>query len=787
MPAADYVEVFLQDANLNFDRDYAYRVPAEFREVVQPGHCLLVPFGRGDRPREAFVFRCLTEEEFLAASPCPDSPSVKEFLSLRDPEPWLSEELLSLCSQMALRYTCARGKVASSMLPPRSSLKEKEQRFIALCDREAAGEALREMAFSSLQQVRVMELLTDYELPLTRQELLSLADCGPSVLKTLERKGFIEVLKTYTPPQLREGEIEDALDALTEAEKADLREKKQLTQEQSEVLAELIAAYEESRQESHRSETGKMNQAASGSSGKLREFLLHGVTGSGKTEVFLQFCSYLTERGEKVIVLVPEISLTPQMTQRFAARFEGRVALQHSRLRPYERLSLWRKIRNGEVDIALGPRSAVFAPFDRPALVIIDEEHEASYLNREQNPHYSALTVARLRQRAHGGLLLLASATPAVEDMYRCCQGKSVLLELKKRASGVELPEVQLIDLKKENPLTMQRGFSERLLSAMEECLSENGQIMLFLNRRGYAPVLVCSECGRSLHCTNCSVRMNYHRNENRLICHYCGHMRELPRVCPECGGRLILQGIGTEKLCESLARYFPEETILRMDSDSTRTRGSYERILERFRRKESRILVGTQMIAKGHDFPDLRLVGILGSDQIFARSDLRADERVFQLITQAAGRAGRSEERGRVLVETYDLKHYSIRAAAAQDYSSFYKAEIEMRRQWKKPPFYHYLSFYFSSADEPAAERAAKEAELILTAKLRACARHAPDLQWDVIPAAKSPINLLKNRYRWQLSLRANQERILVRLGRSFLQRKRNKEILLHAELDPA
>ncbi|MDO5732683.1 MAG: primosomal protein N', partial [Eubacteriales bacterium] len=487
------------------------------------------------------------------------------------------------------------------------------------------------------------------------------------------------------------------------------------------------------------------------------------------------------------IVLVPEISLTPQMIARFEARFPGRVAVIHSQQRPAERLKTWQAIKRGEVSIVLGPRSAVFAPFSRPALILIDEEHEASYVSSQQVPRYSAVSVARIRQLKNQGMLLLASATPAVEDYARAEAGEFKLFELEERATGVRMPEVELLDLKTDKQLFGQAPISIRGLSELKRCVAAGENAMIFLNRRGYAPLLICSECGQTASCPNCSVHLTYHRKEHRLICHYCGHMQERPARCPFCDGALQELGMGTERICEFLTDYFNPNQILRMDSDTTRSRGAHAEILRRFREGKGMILVGTQMIAKGHDFPNLRFVLIAGVDFMFSMQDLRADERAFQLITQAAGRAGRDSERGRVLVEAYNVDHYALHHALKQDYLAFYKDEIRMRRLLKKAPYYHFLTIVISGRDDEETRKYAADLEASLYKQLESDLAAGKDGHYQRIPLSPAPIHLLNQRYRWQFAIKGNRASELRHLMRSIQFQHRSKNCSIACIMDPA
>ncbi len=782
-----YAEVFLEKASLDFDKPYTYCVPLSLVDKLEVGHKVSLPFGRGNKLVTAFVYRIFDSSMTNMgnskgcshlANDLAEVVEYKEIVEIVDPEPWLSVELLKLCRQMSIRYNVAFGKIASRMIPPQSSLTDKKERYYEIIDRELASNMLEAASFSSVQQMAIIETLLEYDIPLLKSELLNLADCGQSVLKTLEKKGLVRELVNFTPAQLRKESVSEDSYIVSDEEFEELSKKKFLTLEQQTVLDELIKQYENIRLKKVKDNDKERS---------LHEFLLKGVTGSGKTEVFLQLCDYLIQHGEKVIVLVPEISLTPQMTQRFEARFRSKVALLHSKQRPYERLSMWRKIKDGEVDIALGPRSAIFAPFSKPALIIIDEEHEESYVNKQQSPRYSAITVARLRQRNSNSMLLLASATPNVEDMYRTEIGKSKLLELKERASGVLLPRIQLVDLSKEQGSVSEYSMSSVLINEIKSCLDRGEQALVFLNRRGYTPTLVCRDCGASLLCPNCSVKMNYHKKEGKLICHYCGHMRARPSSCPECGGRIIDIGFGTEKIYAKLTDLFPNENILRMDSDTTRARNALKNILADFNSQKSSIMVGTQMVAKGHDFSKLNLVGILSIDQILSMPDLRADEKVFQLITQAAGRAGRAGSQGKVILEVYDKNSYAIQYAMRHDYESFYKTEMKMRRLLSKPPFFYYVYVNVSSENDSLAEKEAKQLYKYCKRFISLHVNNKGLESYKLTDVGRANLEILHNRFRWQFVIKSSDERFATLISRYVLLSKKNKDVHVSTEIDPA
>ena len=448
--------------------------------------------------------------------------------------------------------------------------------------------------------------------------------------------------------------------------------------------------------------------------------LIHGVTGSGKTEVYISIIRGICARGRQAIMLIPEISLTFQTLMRFYSHFGDRVSVVNSSLSEAERADQWERARRGEIDVIIGPRSALFTPFAKPGVIVIDEEHEHSYKN-ESMPKYQTREVAEQIARMHGAVLVLGSATPSLESYWRAQQGEIRLFRLQERLTGGTLPRVETVDMRAE----LQRGnksmLSASLYEKIEDRLRRGQQSMLFINRRGYAGFVSCRSCGFVAKCPHCDVSLSLHGN-GRLVCHYCGYERSAFRTCPECGSRYVLaMRAGTEKIEDALRETFPTARILRMDADTTRRKGSYEKILSAFSSEEADILLGTQMIVKGHDFPGVTLVGILMADLSLYGDDYRAAERTFQLLTQAAGRAGRGTEAGDVVIQTYQPDHYAIRHAANQDYEGFYREEIAYRRLLRYPPVAHMMAVQIQSEEEDAALRAANEIRLVLMKKNRA------------------------------------------------------------------
>ncbi len=485
--------------------------------------------------------------------------------------------------------------------------------------------------------------------------------------------------------------------------------------------------------------------------------LLHGVTGSGKTEVYLQAIQAAVDAGGQAIMLVPEIALTPQMETRVVTRFGGRVAVLHSRLSDGERSEAWRRMRDGEADIALGARSAVFAPFNRIGLIILDEEHEFSY-KQEDNPKYHTRGVAIQRARDHGAVVLLGSATPSVESYYHAQQKHYALLTLPQRIEQRLLPEIAVVDMREELKRKNRTVFSTALREAIAERLRRGQQSIILINRRGFSTFVLCRDCGLVLRCPHCSVSLTYHATDHTLRCHYCLYRCPAPDVCPACQSRHIRYfGAGTQKVEEELGKSFPAARILRMDTDTTSRKNSHQEILGKFERGEADILLGTQMIAKGLDYPNVTLVGIISADMALNLPDFRAGERTFQLLTQAAGRAGRGEVPGLVIIQTYNPDNYSIQAVKEQNYADFYRQEIAVRHELRYPPFHHLIKIVVSGEDEREViqrmqnimERAKQNAEKGL-------------ISLELLGPAPAPLGRIKSLFRWQLFLKGPDRKLL-------------------------
>ncbi len=731
---AEYAEILIELVSDAVDRPFDYRIPEHLRGKAVAGAAVRVPFGR--KEYRGYLLRTLAE---------PSVEEVREIIAVEGSEPLLQREQLALLHWMAHRYYCRKIEALHALLPaPFRRNRPLTPLLLAPTPAAAAAELTRAPA-----QRRALELICSRG-PLPGRELARLG-VRREIVRALLQKGLLEEVAATAAaagPPLEEcftGEAEAPLP---------------LKEEQRRVFKAICAALDRRRPE---------------------KMLLHGVTASGKTEIYLQAIARTLEGGRGALVLLPEISLTPQMIELFSRRFPGQVAVLHSRLTVRERTEQWRRIRLGAAPIVLGARSAVFAPLQKIGLIVIDEEHETSY-KQEEAPRYHAREVAWWRGRYHRALLLLGSATPSLESYYEAEQGGSALLEMSARVTPADLPQVQIVDMREEMRQGHRHIFSRPLLAGLEGVLERREQALLFLNRRGFAGFILCRECGYVVSCPHCAVSMTLHLDRGRMLCHYCSHEAPVPRSCPECKGIKIRHfAAGTQRVEEEVRKIFPQASLVRMDSDTTATRGSHQRLYRRFREGRADILIGTQMIAKGFDFPRVTLVGVVTADTILNLPDFRAAERTFQLLTQVAGRSGRGRGGGEVIVQTYHPGHYSIQTAAEHDYRSFYRAELELRRALLYPPFSDLVRFLLSSPDEAVLWEAAG----ILGTALEECRGQA-----ELLGPAQAPLYRLKTVYRVQLILKG--ERLaaaaprLRKVMHSFRLEKLSAPVRLTVDFNP-
>jgi len=719
---ADRDDLFCAQVVFNrpLDRAFDYLVPDALRGELHAGQRVRAPFGRGDR---------LTIGYCVSAGPARSTEradrNLKFVHSLVDRQPLLSPQMLALTRWIADRYLCAWGQVLDTVVP--AGVKNRAGTSDVLLLSLNAGEVARH-AHVTLppKQALVLKVLAEAGGPLRLEQVTRAAKCGPGPITALRRKRLVQATTERTEP----GEPDNAPAATT----ADLL----LNADQNRVLERILGALREQR---------------------YKTFLLHGVTGSGKTEVYIRAIREVVEYGRQAIVLVPEISLTPQTIRRFRSRFD-RVAVLHSHLSDAERHRHWRQIASGNVQVVVGARSAVFAPTPQLGLIVIDEEHETSF-KQDTPPRYHARDVARRRAEIENIPLILGSATPTLESWRRAAAREDELLQLPRRVEGLPMPPVIVVDIRHDPQRAAGAAIGRALHTAMLNALEADGQVILFLNLRGYSPVLWCRACGTAVKCPHCDISLTWHKERKRVLCHSCGHECEAPRACPACnhpGIRYL--GVGTQRLEQEVRARFPKYASLRMDSDSMKKPGSHDQALEAFRRGDVRILLGTQMISKGLDFPNVTLVGVIDADTVLHQPDLRASERTFQLIAQVAGRTGRSHRGGRVLVQTACPTEPAISFASRHDYLGFARQELEHRRSLEAPPFASLVRVILRGPDETAVQTDASR----LAEACRAAVALGK-LSVKVQGPAPAPVARLHGNFRYHLQLAAKDARELQRV----------------------
>lgn len=647
-----YANVIVDISHEKVDRPFQYKIPERLMGKLSPGMCVEIPFGNGSRFRQGYVIEVTDKPEYA-----PEKQ--KEIAGIVQGGVSMQADQIRLAAWIRETYGSTMIAALKTVLPVRQERKQKEKKKIVRCLGAEETMALLGQAQRKHQtaKVRVLEQLCREEI-LPYELVSGKLNVSPATLRSLESQGVIrvEAESYYRNPVKLNAEAEEG---------------KQLSGEQSAVRDQVLSDYDQ---------------------GKNKTYLIHGITGSGKTEVYLAIIEGMIKRGKQCIVLIPEIALTYQTLLRFYKRFGDRVSVMNSSLSAGEKYDQCERARKGEIDVIIGPRSALFVPFENLGLVVIDEEHEGSYKS-ESMPRYHARETARYLADLKGASLVLGSATPSLEAYYLAQKGEYELFRLGSRLTGGSLARVYIADLRQELREGNRSIFSRKLKELMEERLAKKEQMILFLNRRGYAGFVSCRSCGLVMKCPHCDVSLSKHMG-GKLVCHYCGYeTRELEK-CPECGSPYIMGfKAGTQQIEQNLYKTFPGIRVLRMDGDTTRQKGSYERILSAFAEGEADVLLGTQMIVKGHDFPNVTLVGVLAADLSLNENDYRAGERTFQLLTQAVGRAGRGSKPGEAVIQTYRPDHYSIQWVAKQDYNAFYEEEILYREMAQYPPVSHMLA----------------------------------------------------------------------------------------------
>lgn len=775
-----FADVIVNKTSYEVDKPFKYAVPKELETQVQVGSRVLVPFGKGNQNIEGYVInidkitpsftmknislvvdqypllnnksieliKWMKDQYMCSYLECikcfiPGGISIKpiKYISLKQdideysikdekyikilkylkhkPETTYEEifDVLGKDVRNALKKLLLEG-IIQEEIKFTSTVKDKTMKVAALnLNISDAMDYLENLSHNNSAQKRILNILIDNEF-IAVNDLVRFANVSYNTINSLHKKGIINIEEIIVNREPFNAIINKTSPL-------------ELTTEQKFALEKIIDSI----------------------NGKNNNILLHGITGSGKTEIYLQSIEYLLSKDMQAIVLVPEISLTPQMVERFKSRFGDKVAIIHSRLSLGERYDEWKKIKEHKVDIVIGARSAVFSPLEKLKLIIIDEEHETSYQS-ENKPRYNAKDIALKRAELENAVVVLGSATPSLETYYNALNGKYELIKLEKRVNQSKLPKVEVVDMRKELEEGNRSIFSKKLYDEISKNIENNQQTILFLNRRGYSTFVSCRSCGYVMKCPDCSISLTYHSFNNSLACHYCGFERRNVVECPSCKSKYIKYfGIGTQKIEEEVQKLFNNASVIRMDFDTTGTKMAHQRILDNFKNNNINILIGTQMIAKGHDFPNVTLVGIISADTSLNIDDFKASERTFQLLTQVAGRAGRAQKEGRVIIQSYQPDNYSIQFSKNHDYQSFYDQEILIRNSLEYPPFTDLVSIIISNNDNNVSKCIAIDIEDALSSRLKSIS----DIKYTLLKPTPAPIYKIKQLFRWRIILKIN------------------------------
>ena len=739
----EYARVIVDISQDKLDKTFEYHIPVYLQAQIAVGMQVNIPFGK--RRMTGYVVELVDETEY-------DKDKLKDIISIERASIPIESHLIALAAWMRRNYGGTMNQALKTVIPVKEKKKAVERKTVrlALHPVEARSQLREYQRKHNTARAKLLEeLLAETELDW--EFITKKLGVSSAVIKAMEEQGVLKVTREtmYRNPvgQLQTGEYQLSLN-----------------EEQQHVADVVCGDYDQ---------------------GKRGTYLIHGVTGSGKTEVYMELIAHVQKMGRQAIVLIPEIALTYQTVMRFYKRFGNRVSILNSRMSAGERYDQFTRAKNGEIDIMIGPRSALFTPFLNLGLIIIDEEHETSYKS-ETVPRYHARETAIERAKMAGASVILGSATPSVDSFYKAKRGEYTLLTLTKRVSEKSLPDCEVIDLREELRAGNRSILSRRLTEAMEERLAKKEQMMLFINRRGLAGFVSCRACGHVIKCPHCDVSLSQHEG-GRMVCHYCGYEEPQKTVCPSCGSKYI-GGFkaGTQKIEQVVKERFPQARVLRMDMDTTRSKESYEQILSAFANQEADILIGTQMIVKGHDFPNVTLVGVLAADLSLHVGDYRAAERTFQLLCQAAGRAGRGEQPGLALIQTYDPGHYSITTAKAQDYEAFYDQEILYRELMYYPPVWNMLVILCASEKEEAAEKGAR----LLAEELNRVIAGIPEEKILLVGPADAAIAKVNDIYKKVIYLKTGQYGSLVKIkdrAEAFTRESRDyRDVMIQFDFNP-
>ncbi|MBU5246243.1 primosomal protein N' [Bacillus halotolerans] len=800
----NFAEVIVDVSTKNIDRPFDYKIPDHLKGMIKTGMRVIVPFG--PRKIQGFVTAVKDTSDL-------SGKSVKEVEDLLDLTPVLTEELMNLSSWLSDKTLSFKITALQAMLP--AALKAKYEKELKIAEGADIPPQV-ERLFSETKSLLYSDIPDHDTLKIIQKQVQKghidvtykvAQKANKKMVRYIQANAGKEELSKQAEGLSRQAAKQQAIlhFFMTEPEgtkipAADLCKK---TDTSSATIKSLIQkgllkeTYEEVYRDPYQDKMFKkteplpLTDEQSAAFQPIRRtldnnehqvFLLHGVTGSGKTEIYLQSIEKVLAKGKEAIVLVPEISLTPQMVHRFKGRFGSQVAVMHSGLSTGEKYDEWRKIHRKEVRLVVGARSAIFAPFENLGMIIIDEEHESSY-KQEEMPRYHAKEVAIKRAEHHRCPVVLGSATPTLESYARAQKGVYELLSLKHRVNHQVMPEVSLVDMREELRNGNRSMFSIELMEKLEETIAKGEQAVLFLNKRGYSSFVMCRDCGYVPQCPHCDISMTYHRSGQRMKCHYCGHEEPVPHTCPECGSDHIrFFGTGTQRVEEELTKVLPHARVIRMDVDTTSRKGAHEKLLSAFGEGRADILLGTQMIAKGLDFPNVTLVGVLSADTTLHIPDFRSAEKTFQLLTQVSGRAGRHEKPGNVIIQTYTPSHYSIQLTKTHDYETFYQHEMAHRREQSYPPYY-YLALVTVSHEEVA--KAAVTAEKIAHFLKANCGADT-----KILGPSVSPIARIKDRYRYQCVIKYKQETQISALLKKILEHYKReieqKHVMISIDMNP-
>ena len=694
-----YAGIIVNNDSISLDRIFTYSIPQGLIGKVDVGMMVKVPFGRANKKLDGFIMKLYEKYEKVYR--------IKDIEENSDYKILLSKQDIELILKMKEIYLCTYLECIKCIIPIgiTRGAKSKTSELIF------PGEELKDKYLKE-PYVTIYKLINMNSGIYTKGQLSKNFNISLSSINTMIKYGFL----------IQNNMVINRYD-LTEY---DAYEKRILNIEQRLAVERILNS-------------------------NIKEFLIHGITGSGKTEIYMNLVEHMINVGKQSIVLVPEISLTPQMIERFKGRFGRNIAVFHSRLSDGERFDEWFRVKNRETNVAIGARSAVFLPFDNLGLIIIDEEHEYSYKS-DSDPKYNAKEIARLKSQIENCKVVLGSATPSIETYNKCINKEIDLIEIKNRVDGALMPIIEAVDMREELSNGNRSIFSKKLYEEITECLNNKEQVILFINRRGFSTFVSCRKCGYVFKCNNCDVSLTYHNNENILTCHYCGKKEVVSKTCPKCGSSYVKYfGVGTEKVEEQINKYFPKAKTLRMDFDTTRKKGSHEYIYRTFKEGKADILIGTQMIAKGLDFKNVTLVGIVAADLSLNLPDYRSSEKTFQLITQVSGRSGRGKKNGKVIIQTYNPEEYSIKYALTNDYHGFFNHELAIREMMNYPPFSKILLVSLSSENEGLLIKSIQNLGVII----RGILKNSSTIQ--VLGPCPSAISKIKNSYRWQLIIKGD------------------------------